>query len=220
MPLILNNKHERLQVTLPAQPTEIQQTWQEAKAAWSAFREGMESLREHMSAELLAQHGTLSEVLERLDSDIGTVLPDDHTTIYYHRLTYQEQKEVQHLSTPRGEVSMSDVWMETCKRAVDGWDNLYDADLRLVPVPAAVSEKEQRGKITAIVEGFPLNARQTIAGEALQDNPSFLLNNWRAQWKGNSSLRVDARNGSSPATTVDATTATTMSDRPVMGEKD
>lgn len=174
MPLILHNKHERLQLTFPTQPTDIQQAWQEAKAV------------------LLTQQDPLSEVWQRLDACIGTVLPDDHTTVYYHRLTYPEQKEVQHLSTTRGEVSMAEVWMETCKRAVDGWDNLYDADLRLVTVPTASSEKEQRDKIAAIIEGFPLSARQMIASEALQDTPSFLLANWRAQWSASSASPADA----------------------------
>ena len=82
--------------------------------------------------------------------------------------------------------------METCKRAVDGWDNLYDADLRLVTVPTASSEKEQRDKIAAIIEGFPLSARQMIASEALQDTPSFLLANWRAQWSASSASPADA----------------------------
>lgn len=200
MPLILTNRHERLILKFPAQPTEIQNLWPAVKA------------------EVLSERTTLSPMLKRLEDLIGTVQPDEHTTIYFHRLTFSEQQEVNATATERGQLNFADLWMETCKRAVDGWDNLYDADLRLVPVPTAATEQEQRAKIAAIVEALPSNARQTIANEALKDTPDFLLQRWSEHYLASSASPIGAPGTSSPVSIADGNGLTTASLSRVTGE--
>jgi hypothetical protein len=186
MPLITTNRQERLALKFDTQPTLTQLLWPQVKA----------ELREKL--------GELSPLLQQLDASIGMVLPNEHTTIYYHRLTYAEQKEVNALSTERGQMSLAELWVETCKRCVDGWEHLYDFMHKVIPVPKEATEGEQRQKIAALVETFPSGARQTIAGEALSDTPGELLSAWRAQWSGVSASSTGTPGASSPVPIADA----------------
>ena len=185
MPIVLTNRHERLELDLPMQPTDIQELWPAVKA------------------EVLGIAKVLPPLCQQLDVLIGSAQADEHTTIYFHRVTYVEQQELTHLATERGELNYAALWMETCKRAVDGWTLLYDADLRSVTVPTAATEQEQRAKIAAIVEGFPATARQLIAVEALKDTPNFLLARLKEQSRANSASPLGVLGASLPATSAE-----------------
>lgn len=171
MPIFLTNKHERLRLTFPPQPSLLQQTWQRVKA------------------ELLTLNAFSSDC-QIIDTLVENPLFEDHTIIYYHRLTYAEQREVSDAATERGQLNALVLWMETCKRAIDGWETLYDADLHPVPMPTVTSENERRAGLAAIIEHFPAGVRQAIATQALADTPDFLFSNWHAQLAESSSLPI------------------------------
>ena len=142
----------------------------------------------------------------------------DGVMVYYHRLTYSERAEVIALAQKRGEIDMTFVWLETAKRATDGWgEQVVDADLQPIPVPrgftrssqpplvigeessSGLSQSEdQRQQIAAIVSYFPPNLIEQIGMRALEDTPDFLLRAWQQQYPVSSVSPIDVPNTNLP----------------------
>lgn len=125
-------------------------------------------------------------------------------TIYYHRLGHDARARIAHATTERGSQNLQDYWLLTCQEAVDGWANIYDADMQPVSVP---SEPDQRRKIAELVSFFPLEALSLLATEALADSPQAIKKRFSACYPDLSPLLTSVPDTNLPAATADGNAA-------------
>lgn len=124
--------------------------------------------------------------------------------IYYHRLGHDARARIAHATTERGTQNLQDYWLLTCQEAVDGWANIYDADMQPVPVP---SEPEQRKKIAELVSFFPLEALSLLATEALADSPQAIKKRFSVSYPDVLPSPTNGQDASLPVETADASAA-------------
>lgn len=218
--IFCTTQDEKLSISFPAELSGdvklIAHLWAAAKAALLTPQEGHEP-------------ATMPEAFAGFDTFMAELIepPDDHyvSKVFFHRLTSDEQDEVENLVIKRGTIPMRQYYREVCLRAIDGWnEHVYkpvedtatgETTLQRMPPPSG-TRAERRAYILEVVSTFPPAILEKIAKEAEREAPDVLKKSWQTQLHASFSSRTQQLNMSSPAGIVEQSTGVPMNSHPVM----